>query len=90
MMSRNVAPRSNMQRQPGVVARARHEFTKTLIRNAGTGIFGNGVDNDSFTALDEYFGDDFADGSALRDGVKMTWLRVLALATRSDSLSAAD
>ncbi len=77
VMSRNVTPRSNMQRQLGIIASSHHELAEAAIRNAGTSILGNGMDNDSFTALDEYFGDYFTDGSTLRDGVKMT----LALGT---------
>src|SRR5258708_3430742 len=76
-MSRNVAPRSNMQRKLGIIASSHDEFAKAAIRNAGTSILRNGMDDVRLTALDEYFGDCFANCSTLRDCVKMT----LALGT---------
>jgi len=57
VMPRNVTPRSDMQRKPGIIAGSHDEFAKAIIRNARTGIFRNGLDDDRFTALDEYFGD---------------------------------
>ena len=64
-------PRSNMHRQLGVIAGSCDEFAKTAIRKTGTGILRNGADDVGFTALDQNFGDDFADASTARDGVKM-------------------
>src|SRR5258706_7217210 len=79
-MSRNVAPRSNMQRKLGIIAGSHDELAKTTFRNAGTSILRNGMDDVRFTALDEYFGDYFANCSTLRDCIKMT----LALGTCVD------
>jgi hypothetical protein len=70
-MPGNVVAQSNMQRELGIVAGARDELAKAAIRKAGAGIPGNRMDDVGFTALDEYFGDDFADCSPKRDGVKM-------------------
>jgi len=60
-MSGNVTPRSDMQRKLGIVARAHDEFAKAAIRETGAGIFRDRMDDDRFTALDEYFGDRFAE-----------------------------
>src|SRR5258708_32020205 len=70
-MSRDVTPRSNMQRKLGIVARSYDELAKTTIRNAGTSILRNGMNDVRFTALDEYLGDYFTNCSTLRDCVKM-------------------
>ena len=73
-------PRSNKQRKLGIIASSHDEFAKATIRNAGASILRNGMDDVRLTALDEYFGDYFANCSTLRDCVKMT----LALGTCVD------
>ena len=74
----------------GIIAGPQHQIAKAAVRDAGTSILRNGMNDVGFAALDQYFGDHFADGSALRDGVKMTLALVPALAIRSVSLSAVD
>src|ERR1700704_801764 len=71
-MSRDVTPRSDMQRKPGIIASSHDELAKAGIRNAGTSILRNCMDYVRLTAVDEYFGDCFADCSTMRDCVKMT------------------
>ena len=80
-MTRNVTSFSNMQRKLVVIARSHDELPKATIRNAGTSILCNGMDDVGFTALDEYFGYYFANCPTMRDCVKMT----LALGSRADN-----
>src|ERR1700690_3267645 len=74
-MSRDITPRSDMYRKLGIIARPRHELAKAIVRNAGTGILRNGMDDDRFTAFDEYLGDYFANGLTLRGCVEMSLAR---------------
>ena len=53
-MPGNITALSNLQRKLGIAAGSHHEFAKAVVRNAGTGILRNGVDDNGFTALDEY------------------------------------
>lgn len=69
-----------MQRKLGIIASSHDELAKATVRNAGTSILRNCMDYVGFTALNEYFGDYFANCSTMRDCVKMT----LALCTCVD------
>ena len=71
-MPGNIAPLADLQRKLGIAAGAHHEFAKAVVRNPGTGVFGNGVNDNGLTAIDEYFGDHFADGQTLRNRLKVT------------------
>ncbi len=64
--------RSDMQREPGIIAGPCDEFAKTVIRNTRAGVLRNGMNNLGLAALNQYPGDRLADGPALRDGMKMT------------------
>ena len=76
-MPGNVLSRADPQRELGIVDGASDQLAKTAIRKAGAGVVGDGTDDVGFAALDQYFGDRFADRSTMRDGLKMT----LALGT---------
>src|SRR3954464_5242893 len=70
-MPRNVTPHADMQRKLGITTRSLDQFAKAIVRNAGAGILGNGMDYAGLAAFDKYFGDYFADRSTVRDCLKV-------------------
>jgi len=57
VVARDVAPRSNMQPELGIIAGPQDEVAKTTFRDTRTGILRNGVDHVAFAALDKDVGD---------------------------------